>query len=78
MGMIAEGIPDDLSSISGGARKIGVSRRTIYNWIEAGKIELYRTAGGSPKVSMGDLIRKSPRRQPKVVEEQADVAAAGT
>ena len=26
---------------------VGVSRRTIYNWIAGGKVEYVRTAGGS-------------------------------
>lgn len=28
----------------------GVSRRTIYNWIEAGKVEYVRTVGGSIRI----------------------------
>ena len=29
---------------------VGVSRRTLYNWIAAGKVEYIRTAGGSIRI----------------------------
>lgn len=71
-------LPEDLMKILPAARRIGVSRRTIYNWIEAGKIELWRTAGGSPRVSLGDLVRQQPRRQRAgETGEGTDAAAAG-
>lgn len=34
-----------------------VSRRTIYNWIRARKVEYVRTAGGSVRIYMDTLIR---------------------
>jgi excisionase family DNA binding protein len=34
-------------SIMKACEVVGVSRRTIYNWISAGKVEYVRTAGGS-------------------------------
>ena len=34
-------------SIMKACEAVGVSRRTIYNWISAGKVEYVRTAGGS-------------------------------
>ena len=33
-------------SIMKACEAVGVSRRTIYNWISAGKVEYVRTAGG--------------------------------
>lgn len=36
---------------------VGVSRRTIYNWINAGKVEYVRTAGGSIRVFADTLWR---------------------
>jgi excisionase family DNA binding protein len=36
---------------------VGVSRRTIYNWITAGKIEYVRTAGGSVRIFADSLWR---------------------
>ena len=33
-------------SIMKACEVVGVSRRTIYNWISAGKVEYVRTAGG--------------------------------
>ncbi len=36
---------------------VGVSRRTIYNWISAGKVEYVRTAGGSIRIFSDTLWR---------------------
>jgi excisionase family DNA binding protein len=37
---------------------VGVSRRTIYNWIAAGKVEYVRTAGGSIRIFVDTLWRR--------------------
>lgn len=37
----------------------GVSRRTIYHWLEAGKLTLYRNAGGGIRIIRSELIRKA-------------------
>lgn len=37
---------------------VGVSRRTIYNWIAAGKVEYIRTAGGSIRIFVDTLWRQ--------------------
>jgi len=36
---------------------VGVSRRTIYNWITAGKVDYVRTAGGSVRIFVDSLWR---------------------
>jgi excisionase family DNA binding protein len=36
---------------------VGVSRRTIYNWLSAGKIQYVRTAGGSVRIFVDSLWR---------------------
>jgi excisionase family DNA binding protein len=36
---------------------VGVSRRTIYNWLSSGKIEYVRTAGGSVRIFVDSLWR---------------------
>ena len=36
---------------------VGVSRRTIYNWITDGKVEYIRTAGGSVRIFVDSLWR---------------------
>ena len=42
---------------------VGVSRRTIYNWIASGKVEYVRTAGGSVRIFVDTLWREPrPRR----------------
>ena len=37
---------------------VGVSRRTIYNWIAASKVEYLRTAGGSIRIFVDTLWRE--------------------
>ncbi len=41
---------------------VGVSRRTIYNWISAGKVEYIRTAGGSIRIFADTLWRDANAR----------------
>ena len=38
---------------------VGVSRRTIYNWLSSGKIAYVRTAGGSVRIFVDTLWRDS-------------------
>jgi excisionase family DNA binding protein len=45
-------------SISQACQHVGVSRRTIYNWIHSGKVEYVRTAGGSVRIFADSLWRK--------------------
>jgi excisionase family DNA binding protein len=40
---------------------VGVSRRTIYNWIASGKVEYIRTAGGSVRIFVDTLWRHPGR-----------------
>jgi excisionase family DNA binding protein len=40
----------------------GVSRRTIYNWLKAGKVEYVRTAGGAVRIVRASLFRCQPTR----------------
>jgi excisionase family DNA binding protein len=44
-------------SIMKACELVGVSRRTIYNWLSAGKIEYVRTAGGSVRIFVDTLWR---------------------
>src|SRR5258705_11950373 len=44
-------------SIMKACEAVGVSRRTIYNWISAGKVEDVRTAGGSIRIFADSLWR---------------------
>lgn len=36
---------------------VGVSRRTIYNWMASGKVQYVRTAGGSVRIFEDTLWR---------------------
>jgi len=40
--------------------RAGVSRRTIYNWMKAGKVEYLRTAGGMVRI-FEDSLWKTAR-----------------
>jgi excisionase family DNA binding protein len=45
------------TSIMKACELVGVSRRTIYNWISSGKIQYVRTAGGSVRIFVDTLWR---------------------
>jgi len=53
-------------SIMKACELVGVSRRTIYNWIASQKVEYVRTAGGSIRIFVDTLWR-----QPGKVSEMA-------
>ena len=44
-------------SIPRACHEVGVSRRTIYNWMSSGKVEYVRTAGGSVRIFQDTLWR---------------------
>lgn len=44
-------------SIPRACELVGVSRRTIYNWISGRKVEYVRTAGGSVRIFVDTLWR---------------------
>ena len=50
-------------SIMKACELVGVSRRTIYNWIASGKVEYIRTAGGSVRIFVDTLWREPGRRR---------------
>lgn len=45
-------------SIPRACELVGVSRRTIYNWIASNKIQYVRTAGGSVRIFVDTLWRE--------------------
>jgi excisionase family DNA binding protein len=55
-------------SIVEACRQVGVSRRTIYNWMAGGKVEYVRTAGGAVRIFSDTLWRRpdgqAPPRRP--------------
>ena len=55
-------------SIMKACEVVGVSRRTIYNWISAGKVEYVRTAGGAIRIFADSLWR-----DPSVVQRTHNV-----
>lgn len=62
-----------------------VSRRSIYNWLEAGKLEYTRTAGGCIRIFVDSLFTDQPSdarllqtaraRQAAVIEPPPDQTA---
>lgn len=51
--------------------RAGVSRRTIYNWMDSGKIQFVRTAGGHRRIFEDTLWRDSdgrPAGRPEYVD----------
>jgi len=57
-----------LVSISEATTIVGVSRRTIYNWLAAGRIESVYTAGGGVRIYADTLFRARPPRPGAVIE----------
>lgn len=53
---------------------VGVSRRTIYNWISAGKVEYMRTAGGSIRI-FADTLWREPGPPSRSVATTVDASA---
>lgn len=47
-----------LYTIENAARVIGVSKRTMYLWIQQGKVEIRLTAGGRKRVVAASLIQR--------------------
>lgn len=45
-------------TVMAAAAHASVSRRTIYNWIAAGKLAYIRTAGGSIRIDAASLFRE--------------------
>jgi excisionase family DNA binding protein len=54
-------------SIMRACEVVGVSRRTIYNWIAGGKIEYVRTAGGSVRIFADTLWRPPETHVPQAL-----------
>jgi len=55
-------------SIPRACELVGVSRRTIYNWIADGKVQYVRTAGGSVRI-FADTLWRDPDTTSRVVSE---------
>jgi len=53
---------------------VGVSRRTIYNWINSGKVEYVRTAGGAVRIFADSLWRSPGGDRPMEVEHHQSPA----
>jgi excisionase family DNA binding protein len=56
LGMSADS-PRQTVSILEACTLVGVSRRTIYNWLAQNKLEYVRTAGGAVRIMPESLFR---------------------
>jgi excisionase family DNA binding protein len=56
-------------SIMKACELVGVSRRTIYNWIAGGNVEYVRTAGGSVRIFVDTLWRQPSRSNDLAAKE---------
>lgn len=50
--------PRQTVTIAQACAEVGVSRRTIYNWMASGKVQYLRTAGGSVRIFCDTLWRR--------------------
>ena len=57
-------------SIMKACELVGVSRRTIYNWIASGKVEYIHTAGGSVRIFV-DTLWREPGRSGELTRKEA-------
>ncbi len=64
-------------SIMKACELVGVSRRTIYNWLSSGKIEYVRTAGGSVRIFVDTLWRDPNDTERHTVTDKAVWQAEG-
>ncbi len=60
-------------SIAEACALVGVSRRTIYNWIADRKVEYVRTAGGSVRI-IADSLWRDPEQPARRVPRARSVA----
>ena len=65
-------------SIMKACELVGVSRRTIYNWLSSGKIEYVRTAGGSVRIFVDTLWRDPNNAHPNPNANRPTVQTAWT
>ncbi len=56
---------------------VGVSRRTIYNWMAGGKVQYVRTAGGSVRIFADSLWKRPQETEGTGFSADARVAAIG-
>lgn len=53
-------LPEEWLTVNAAAAEVGVSRRTVYNWMKAGKVTTKRTAGGNVRILAASLYREAP------------------
>lgn len=64
----------ELVGIMSACALVSVSRRTIYNWINSGKVQFIRTASGSIRIYKDSLLR-NPDGTQHLSPPQAEVQA---
>lgn len=51
----SEALGKSMINIANAQKRVGVSRRTIYNWLIGGKLRYTRTAGGQIRIDAESL-----------------------
>jgi excisionase family DNA binding protein len=71
-----EGYGDPSLLITDAAVLLGVSRRTVYYWIQQRRLDTVRTRGGSQRVLLSSIARRlrAERGLPPIEELEGDVA----
>ena len=64
-------------SIMKACEVVGVSRRTIYNWMAGGKVQYVRTAGGSVRIFADSLWKRPQETSTARFSTDARVAVVG-
>ena len=61
-----DGYPRRLVNSVQAAAIAGISRRTLYLWVQLGRVEVTRTASGQLRIFADSLFRRDPRgRKPR-------------
>lgn len=58
---------DRYFTINQAAVWLGVSRRSVTNWIAGGKLKAWRTPGGGVRVRQGDLLTSARVEEPHLL-----------
>lgn len=63
-------------SVNQACELLGISRRSAYNWMEAGKVEWFRTAGNTRRIFV-DSLWKHPSDEQIRAREDDEVFEGG-
>lgn len=53
----------EIITVQEAVKRVGMSRRTVYNWIAQGKVELVRLPSGAPRIFADTLFKIHPKEE---------------